>query len=204
MPLHWPWSRPSLPPRPLPATPPAPAVELESYRAVADLAQKEYANENDRTKVLDGKAGPLIGATGAAIAFIIGTVVKPPDVLANRTDAFTVAYYAVIAAALLLLAIAQVFFLLSVRVRSEFRRIDVSAWVDYTVMNLPSWEVQARLAATYEEATRANTVFNDRKSALQTRGVISLLAGVIVLLGVPMTIMVAVWAQAHAPCSGCI
>lgn len=177
---------------------------MDSFKTVADLAQQEYANENDRTKVLDGKAGPLIGATGAAIAFIIGAVVKPPDTFASRNDVFTVVYFVVIVVALLLLAIAQVCFLWSIRIRSEFRRVDVSAWVDYAVMNRPSWELLARLAASYEQAIRANTVFNDRKAALQSRGVLFLLLGVVVLLGVPITIIIAVWVQAHPACANCI
>lgn len=54
-------------------------TELHSFKIVADIAGKEYADENDRTKVLDAKAGPLIGATGAGITFLVGTIVRPPD-----------------------------------------------------------------------------------------------------------------------------
>src|SRR5690349_10497042 len=96
--MPWPWRR--LPPPSSPPSPPAPPLDLGSTKAIAELAQKEYANENTRTSVLDGKAGPLIGATGAAIAFIIGVLVRPPDAIARRTDVPTVAYFAVIVLAL--------------------------------------------------------------------------------------------------------
>jgi hypothetical protein len=174
-----------------------PEIPIESYRTIADLAQKEYANENDRTKTIDGKAGALIGATGAAIAFIIGAVVKPPDVLSQRADVFAFAYYIAIAVALLLLFVAQVLFLLSARVRSEFRRVEVSAWVDFSIMNLAAWDVYARLAATYLDAIKANTDLNDRKAKLQTAGIAFLLFGVVGLLLVPGTIMVTLWVIPH-------
>lgn len=126
--MPWPRHRPSLPTPPAPPFPPP--LDLGSTRAIADLAQKEYANENTRTTILDRKAGPLIGATGAAIAFIIGVLVRPPDSIAQRTDAPTVTYFVVIVLSLACLLIAQGHFLQSVRVRAQFRRMDLQAWVD--------------------------------------------------------------------------
>ena len=178
--MPWPWRRP-LAPSP-PASPPPPPLDLGSTKAIADLAQKEYANENTRTSVLDGKAGPLIGATGAAIAFIIGVLVKPPDSIAQRTDAPTVTYFAVVILSLVCLLIAQGHFLQSVRVRAQFRRMDLQAWVDYSAMELPEWHVQSTLAVGYRDATRVNTALNDTKATLQARGVWWLLAGTIALV----------------------
>lgn len=91
--------------------------------------------------MLDGKAGPLVGATGAAIAFIIGVLVRPPDAIARRTDAPTVAYFVVIVLSLGCLLVAQWHFLQSVRVRDAFKRMDLQAWVDYSAMELPEWHV---------------------------------------------------------------
>jgi len=183
---------------------PTATLDLDPFKAIADLAQKEYANENDRTKVLDGKAGPLIGATGAGMAFILGAVVRPPDTINPSNAPVTIAYYAFVVGALTLLFIAEVFFLQSVRLRSQFQRIDVSAWVDFSVMQRPSWKIYADLAATYEAALRINTRFNDEKARLQAWGFRFLLGGTIVLLGVPSTVMYSVAARmlAAVPCSG--
>lgn len=107
---------------------------------------------------------------------------RPPDVVARRSDAPTVAYFVVIVLALGGLLVAQWYFLQSIRVRAEYRRMDLQAWVDYSAMELPEWHVQSTLAAGYRDATRANTGLNDRKARLQARGVWWLLAGTMALV----------------------
>jgi hypothetical protein len=166
-----------------------PAVDLESFRIVCALAAQEYANENDRTKVLDAKAGPLIGATGAVIAFTIGTLVKPPDTITGTPGPATVVYFTAIVAALVCLILAQLSFLRSVAVRAQFRRVELASWVDLAVMRQPGWQTLSELASTYEAAVRENTRHNDRKARFQTVGVWLLLVGTIFLAVIPATVL---------------
>lgn len=193
--MPWSWGRrPATAPAPTtPATPDAsPPVDLDSFRAIADLAQKEYVNENDRTKTLDGKAGPLIGATGAATVFLIGTLIKPPDVIASHGGVWIVVYFSEVVLALLFLFLAQVGFLQSVAIRATFRRVRLNDWIDYAVMRQPGARTYAELAATYAEAVEVNTALNNAKAALQTKGLRCLLAGTIGLALIPATIVVAI------------
>lgn len=196
--MPWPWFRPPfLPaPPPAPAAPPAPAttpaVDLEPFRIIADLAAKEYANENDRTKVLDAKSGPLIGATGAAIAFLIGAIVKPPDVIVTPRGMPAVVYFSAILAALVLLVVAQIFFLSSVRVRKKFGRFDLAPYSTFDAAQRPAWHLYSLSAGTYTDLVRHNTSQNDRKALLQDIGLLFLLAGTLVLVAIPITALVTI------------
>lgn len=196
MPPRWPWSRLAAPPPPL-ATPPAPVsapvVDLESFKVIADVAQREYANENGRTETLDRKAGTLLGATGAAIAFLGGTLFKPPGALTASSVGPTRLYFGALILALVLLFCAELCFLLSVRVRREFERLRLDVWVDFATMQEPGWQTYADLAEDYRKAVAHNTEENNRKARLQGRGVWLLLAGTICLIAVPFAV---VWATA--------
>lgn len=171
--------------------PPAepPGADEESFQIVAGLAAQEYANENERTKVLDAKAGPLIGATGAVIAFSIGTLVKPPDTITGTPGTTTVIYFTAIVASLVCLILAQLSFLRSVAVRAQFRRVELTSWVDLAVMRQPGWQTYSELASTYEAAVRENTRHNDRKANFQTVGVWLFLVGTIFLAAIPATVL---------------
>lgn len=194
MPRRWPWSRPSpVPPPPSTAAPPAPSVDLDSFKAIADLARREYTSENDRTKTLDGKAGTLLGATGAAIAFLSGTLFKPPDAITASHPGPTRLYFGALILALVFLFFAELCFLLSVRVRQEFERLRLDAWVDFATMQEPGWQTYADLAEDYREAVAHNTRENNRKAHLQAIGLWLLLAGTICLIAVPFAVL---WATA--------
>jgi len=53
-------------------------VALETVKAIAELAAKEYANEIDIHKSLDTKSATWIAASGAVLIFALGTVGKIP------------------------------------------------------------------------------------------------------------------------------
>jgi hypothetical protein len=197
MPFHWPWSQSTppiaSPPVPPPAPVPVPTIDLESFKVIADVAQKEYANENGRTETLDRKAGTLLGATGAAIAFLSGTLFKPPGAITASSVGPTRLYFGSLILALLLLFFAELCFLLSVRVRQEFERLKLDVWVDFATMQEPGWQTYADLAEDYRKAVAHNTEENNRKARLQGRGVWLLLAGTICLIAVPVAVL---WATA--------
>ena len=172
------------PPQAEPATqtPTYDRLDLESTKAIADMAQKEYANENDRTKSLDTKATALLAATSAGIAFISGTLFKPPDVIAHATHGPTLVYYGAIVVALLFFAVAEWFFLQSVRIRTEFERVDPGIWVLLSAMEEPARKTYADLAESYRHAVETNNLMNEKKASELTWGLRCLLWGTIALI----------------------
>jgi hypothetical protein len=169
----------------------ASSINLESLKVIADLAGKEYANENDRTKVLDAKSGPLIGATGAAIAFLVAAITKPPDAISTPGGRLTKVYYIAILGSIALLIVAQFFFLRSVRVRRTFKRFDLAPYATFESSRRPVLDIYAFVAGTYTALVAHNTLQNDRKARLQDIGLLFLLVGILSLIAVPITAAIA-------------
>lgn len=145
-------------------------LDKDTTKAILDLAVREYANEADRQKTLDSKTGPLVGATSASLALIVGNLgTKPPAINA------TVFYLIVFGAALLLLG-ADVCFLQALRVRN-YRRIALDPWVRYSTMTLDVSNINAKLASSYEHYVAHNDRLNETKSRFQSAGAGLLFAG---------------------------
>ena len=106
------------------------AVNLDAAKLIADLAQKSYAEEGDRFKSIDGKTTTLIGATGAGLLFLVGTVGKLPDFQNFRhAHALTEVYFVALGLALLAILVAEAFFFLSLRTRTT-QRVQIDEWVN--------------------------------------------------------------------------
>lgn len=152
----------------------------ESTRVVLDLAAKDYADENDRTRALDGKTGPLIAVTGAAMLFVAGVLTKPPEGLGMFASGL---YFAGVGLSLFALVVAQVFFLVSLRTR-EFRRTDLGQWVLYSTMESEVSDIRAELAGTYESAVKHNSLLNEKKAIAYERGLVLLATAIMTLVAV--------------------
>jgi hypothetical protein len=167
------------------------ALDPEALKIITDLAGKEYANENDRTKVLDAKSGPLIGATGAAIAFLVGAITKPPDSITSGKGVFPWFYYGSLLAAIALLILAQLYFLRSVRVRRTFERFDLGPYATFESARRAPTDLYSFIAGTYTNLVAHNTIQNDEKARLQDKGLIFLLIGILLLIFAPATVVLA-------------
>jgi len=165
----------SVPPPPAlpPALPTESPIALETVKAIAELAAKEYANENDTQKSLDTKTATWLGATGAVLIFTIGTLGKiPPTATLFGFDhrGYAVAYAIVLGLAIAFLAGAQVCFVVAFRTRI-YRSMNVQAWTTYESARLPPIEAYIELAGEYHRTIQENREIGQRKVHAQRRGV---------------------------------
>lgn len=152
-------------------------IEPDTARAVADFAAKAYADENTRTKDLDGKAGPTIAAAGAAILFAAGALAKPPDILSVCQSR---AYFFGIFVGIVLVAIAQGFFLWMLRPRT-YHRPTIGTYSTPEAMQRKPEDIHWQMAIDFDTAIQKHHAENETKATCYQRGVYFLLAGVAIL-----------------------
>jgi hypothetical protein len=180
------WRRrppPPVPPVPAPPAPPEPEISLETVKLIAEVAVREYANENDIQKGLDAKAATWIGATGAILILAIGTLGKIPVTgrLFGDRFAFEVGYTLAVGMAILLLVLAEVWFVRAFTVRI-YLRLDPGEWADFAEARHPPVDAYIRLAGDYSDIVRQNRTIGEAKASLQQAGVRWFLAALLALL----------------------
>lgn len=149
----------------------------ESTKVVTDIAAKEYSDEHDRMKALDSKTAPLIAATGALILFVAGFLSKPPT---SVPGFWSGVYFSVVVLTLGILVLAQLFFFRALRVR-EYKRLQLSDWVNFDSMSTLPEELRGELASTYEEAVIHNRSLNEKKALAHHYGLLLASVSIIVL-----------------------
>lgn len=152
-------------------------LTTDNARAVADFAATTYADENTRTKDLDGKAAPVIAATGAAILLAASSLVRVPDPLSSGQ---AIAYFFGIVASIVFFILAQVCFLKTVAVRTYYR-VPIAEFTDPEAIlqdtNWLFWRMSTRL----ERVVQLQHAENDKKAEWYQRGLRLLVFGVTVL-----------------------
>ncbi|MCL4543752.1 MAG: hypothetical protein M1118_03995 [Chloroflexi bacterium] len=160
-------------PPPVPPAPAGPEIALETIKAIADLAAREYANDNDVQKGLDTKTATWIGATGAVLLFAIGTLGKLPaagTLPGWGRIGYEIAYVAILGFALSFLVAAEVCFITAFRTRI-YRFMNVQSWATYDSARLPPVEAYIELAGEYNRTINENRDIGARKARFQRRGV---------------------------------
>jgi len=147
-------------------------IVLDTVKLIADLAAKEYANENDIQKSLDAKTATWIAATGAIIIFTIGTLGKVPTITAvgARHVEFVRIYSLEVIFAIMFLIAAEIFFIRAFTVR-VFRSMAVNDWTRYESAQLDPIDAYIELAGEYNQAIQANRNISRDKALYQKSGV---------------------------------
>lgn len=169
---------------------PEPEPTPETVQIIADLAVREYADENDHTKSLDGKIGPLMGVTGAIMVGVAGILARAPEAIPSFWAGF---YFAGICLVLGLLAGAEVFFLRALWIRN-YARPGLNNWATLDSLASDSTRVKVELIGTYRDAVNANAERNDNKASNCSVGLVLVTVGVTflaVLLAVASTVAAA-------------
>jgi len=162
-------------------------VDPDAVKTITDLAQKAYADENDRYKSIDGKTSTLIGTTGAGLLFLVGSVAKPPDFTSFTYPHLLEFYFGMIGVALTPILVAQLFFFWSIQTR-EAERFALEKWVTWAYLSMPVKELLPTLAKTYSDLIKDNTAVGNEKIKWQKRGMLSLVIG-LTILGLGMIVM---------------
>ncbi len=135
-------------------------LTVDNAQAIADFATKTYADENARTKDLDGKAAPPIAATGAAILLVANTLVNLPAALSSGQGR---AFFGGCVVAILLFVLAQLCFLRAIAVHT-FYRVPIAEFTDPdAAVQDGSW-LFWRMATRLERAVASQRGENDRKA----------------------------------------
>ncbi len=186
----------SVPPPPAlpPAPPTEPPIALETVKLIAEVATREYGNENELQKGLDTKTATWIGAAGAALIFAIGTLGKIPvagNLLGGHLR-FELAYVASLGAAIGLLALAEVWFVRAFTLRL-YLRLNPQEWATFEQARKRPLDAYIQLGGDYNAIVQENRAISKDKVALQRWGVGFFLGGLAVLLVVLGLNLLATW-----------
>lgn len=150
-----------------------PEEQGESIKIILEVALREYADENDRIKQLDGKTTPIVAATGAVLIFVAGAVARPPEAMAQFWKGL---YFGGVCLALLILSAAQVFFLVTLWGRS-FKRIKLAGFVTDEWMSVAPLELRRSLATKYRDLVVENAALSEQKAKAHKIGLTLLISG---------------------------
>jgi hypothetical protein len=185
-----------------------PSPDAHTTTTIADLAARAYADERDRLKALDTKAGLLLSANSAVIGLVLTVAVRPPDpVLHHPTASLALArwpagarvllgwccnhaavlYFAPLVAGLACLLLAELRFVQAVRI-TEVASLNVDYWVDRGTLARDPTPVRAELGAAYIRTVHDNQAVGRAKAALLDHASRLLLAGILAVTLVPVLV----------------